>query len=161
MKLNELQPAQGSRHARKRVGCGTGSGHGKTSGRGHKGQKARSGGFVRPGFEGGQTPLYRRLPRRGFNNKDFATVYETVNVGELGIFGANAKIGRAELEAKKLIDGKRGARLKVLGDGELKVALHVTADAFSASAERKITAAGGTCIKAGRQAAAPAGEEAN
>lgn len=155
MKLNELKPAKGARHARKRLGCGTGSGHGKTSGRGHKGQKARSGGFVRPGFEGGQTPLYRRLPRRGFNNKDFAVVYETVNVGELSVFGAGAKVGREELLAKKLIAGKRGARVKILGDGEIKVALHVTADAFSAGAEQKITAAGGTCTKPAGQPAAP------
>lgn len=156
MKLHELRPAAGARHRRKRVGCGSGSGHGKTSGRGHKGQKARSGGFVRPGFEGGQTPLYRRLPRRGFNNERFATEYEVVNVGALNVFGAKEKVGREELKAKGLIAGKRGARLKILGDGELKVALHVVADAFSASAEEKIKAAGGTC----ERSTPPAGGEA-
>ncbi|MCX7847858.1 MAG: 50S ribosomal protein L15 [bacterium] len=149
MRLHELQPAKGSRHARKRVGCGSGSGHGKTSGRGHKGQKARSGGSVRPGFEGGQTPLYRRLPRRGFNNTAFATVYETVNVGELNEFAAQARVGREELRARGLIRGKQGARLKVLGDGELTVALHVVADAFSKRAEEKIVAAGGRCERVG------------
>ncbi len=160
MKLNELQPPKHARHARKRLGCGTGSGHGKTSGRGHKGQKARAGGFVRPGFEGGQTPLYRRLPRRGFNNKNFAVRYETINVSALNAFAANATVGPAELKAAGLIDGPRGTRLKVLGDGALKVALHVTADAFSASAERKITAAGGTCTTSAKPAAAPAPEQA-
>jgi len=146
MKLNELKPPQGARHSRKRLGCGTGSGHGKTAGKGHKGQKARAGGFVRPGFEGGQTPLYRRLPRRGFNNKNFATVYEIVNVADLAAFNAGAAVTPAELKKAGLVSGRRGACIKVLGDGELAAALTVSAHKFSQSAQEKIAKAGGSCV---------------
>ena len=145
MKLNELRPPKGARKAPKRLGCGTGSGHGKTAGKGHKGQKARAGGFVRPGFEGGQTPLYRRLPRRGFNNKAFAAVFEIVNVADLASFKAGAAITPAELKKAGLVSGRRGAFVKVLGDGELAVALTVSAHKFSQSAQEKIAKAGGSC----------------
>lgn len=145
MHVHELKPPAGARHRTKRLGCGIGSGHGKTSGRGHKGQKARAGGFVRPGFEGGQTPLYRRLPRRGFNNKNFAIVFDIINVGDLSGFTPGTTVTRAELIKAGLLHGTRGAKLKVLGDGAVAVALTVVADKFSKAAEQKITAAGGAC----------------
>ena len=97
MYLHDLKPPRKAKHSKKRVGCGQGSGNGKTSGRGHKGQGSRSGGGVRPGFEGGQTPIYRRLPRRGFNNAAFAVKYEIVNVGSLTTFPANSTVTRTEL----------------------------------------------------------------
>lgn len=145
MFIHELKPPAGSRHRTKRLGCGIGSGHGKTSGRGHKGQKARAGGFVRPGFEGGQTPLYRRLPRRGFNNENFAIVYDIINVEALCGFTPGTTVTRDELINAHLLCGTRNAKLKVLGDGAVTVALTVVADKFSKSAAQKITAAGGTC----------------
>ena len=144
MYVHELKPPKGSKQSRKRVGCGPGSGLGKTSGRGHKGQKSRSGGGVRPGFEGGQTPIYRRLPRRGFNNKNFAVKYEIVNVGSLSCFPANSTVTRAELIQAGLIAGRRSAKVKILGEGDLNVALILVADKWSTSAEEKIKAAGGT-----------------
>ena len=141
MKLHELQPAAGSKTAPKRVGRGTGSGLGKTSGRGQKGQKSRSGGGVRPGFEGGQMPLSRRLPKRGFKNI-FAKVYTTINVGELEVFEDGTEITAEFLKnagfIKKINDG-----IKILGQGELAKKLTVKAVKFTASAQEKISAAGG------------------
>ena len=141
MKLNELSPAQGSAKAAWRKGRGPGSGNGKTAGKGHKGQNARSGGGVRPGFEGGQIPLYRKHPKRGFNNK-FAKVYTIVNVEQLNVFEAGAVVDVEALMAKrivrKVVDG-----VKILGNGELTRALTVKATVFSASAKEKIEAAGG------------------
>ena len=144
MRLGNLQPQLGSRTSVKRVGRGIGSGTGKTSTKGHKGQWARSGGGVRPGFEGGQMPLIRRSPKRGFNN-NFRKVYATVNVGMLNGFEANSVIDYDVLYAEGLIkETKNAIGLKVLGDGELKVALTVKAKAFSASAKEAIEKAGGT-----------------
>lgn len=141
MKLYELSPAPGSTKSVKRKGRGAGSGMGKTSGKGHKGQKARSGGGVRPGFEGGQMPMARRLPKRGFNNI-FGTKYATVNVSDLERFEDGSEIDvYALIEAgilNKELDG-----LKVLGNGELTKKLTVTAAKFSASAKEKIEKAGG------------------
>ena len=142
MKLNELRPAEGSAKASFRVGRGPGSGNGKTAGKGHKGQNARSGGGVRPGFEGGQLPLYRKLPTRGFNNK-FATVYATINVGTLEHkFQDGETVNLETLLAKKILR-KPYDGLKVLGDGELTKKLTVQATVFSAAAKEKITAVGG------------------
>ncbi|MFR1758956.1 MAG: 50S ribosomal protein L15 [Christensenellaceae bacterium] len=142
MKLHELTPAPGSRTAEKRLGRGTGSGLGKTSGKGHKGQWARSGGGVRPGFEGGQMPLYLRLPKRGFTNH-FATVYSEVNLEQLNGFEDGTVVTpELLLEAgiiKKTLDG-----VKILGRGELTRKLTVKAAKFSKSAQEKINAAGGS-----------------
>ena len=144
MKLNELRPADGSVQERYRKGRGPGSGNGKTAGKGHKGQNARSGGGVRPGFEGGQFPIYRQLPKRGFNNKRFATVYATVNVSDLNRFEDGAIVDiQTLLDARvirKSLDG-----LKVLGNGEITKKLTVKAAKFSAAAKEKIEAAGGSC----------------
>ncbi len=142
MKLNELRPAEGSKKEAFRVGRGHGSGNGKTAGRGHKGQKARSGGGVRPGFEGGQMPLYRRLPKRGFTNI-FAKVYTEINVSDLNRFENGAEVTAEALKAvgiiKKVNDG-----IVVLGRGELTAQnLTVKAAKFSKSAAEKITGAGG------------------
>ena len=141
MKLHELSPAAGSAKDTYRKGRGPGSGNGKTAGKGHKGQNARSGGGVRPGFEGGQIPLYRKHPKRGFNNK-FAKVYTVVNVEQLNVFEAGAVVDIEALMAKrivrKVVDG-----VKILGNGELTRALTVKATVFSASAKEKIEAAGG------------------
>ena len=142
MKLHELQPAQGARTAPKRLGRGSGSGLGKTSGKGHKGQKARRGGGVRPGFEGGQMPLARRLPKRGFTNI-FAKVYATVNVSDLNAFEDGAEITAEALKEQGVIK-KIGDGLKVLGNGKLEKKLTVKAVKFSKSAEEKIVAAGGS-----------------
>ena len=143
MKLHELKPAIGSTTAPKRLGRGIGSGLGKTSGKGHKGAKARSGGGKRPGFEGGQMPLTMRLPKRGFTNK-WATVLVAVNVEQLNIFEEGSVVGPVELIQagiiKKIEDG-----IKILGNGELNKKLTVQAMKFSATAKEKIEAAGGTC----------------
>ena len=145
MRLHELKNVPGAVHRRKRVGCGEGSGHGKTSTRGGKGQTARSGGSIRPGFEGGQMPLYRKLPRRGFNNYEFRQNYAIVNVGDLGsLDAAVSEVTAAVLAQAGLV--RSGAALKVLGDGELSRALKVTAAKFSASAKAKIEKAGGQAI---------------
>lgn len=141
MKLHELKPAEGSAKAAWRKGRGTGSGNGKTAGKGHKGQNARSGGGVRPGFEGGQLPLYRKLPKRGFHNK-FATVYATVNVSRLNVFEDGAVVDLDALMAKKVVR-KANDGLKILGNGELTRKLTVKANVFSATAKEKIEAAGG------------------
>ena len=141
MKLHELSPAEGSARAPFRKGRGAGSGNGKTAGKGHKGQNARAGGGVRPGFEGGQLPLYRKLPKRGFKNH-FATQYAIINLSDLDVFEAGAVIDLDTLVAngiiKKTFDG-----LKVLGNGEVTKAFTVKASKFSASAQEKIEAAGG------------------
>lgn len=143
MKLHELSPAEGSKHARKRVGRGPGSGLGKTSGRGEKGQKSRTGYSGRPGFEGGQMPLIRRVPKRGFNNI-WRTEYSVVNVGDLaGLEGLGEEITPEVLVRRGLV--RSGQPVKVLGDGEIGTALKVKANKFSKSARAKIEAAGGTC----------------
>ena len=141
MKLNELSPAAGSAKAAWRKGRGPGSGNGKTGGKGHKGQNARSGGGVRPGFEGGQLPLYRKLPKRGFTNM-FATKYAIVNVADLNKFEDGAVVDVNALLEKKIIR-KSMDGLKVLGNGELTKKVTVKAAIFSASAKEKIEAAGG------------------
>ena len=142
MKLDELRPAAGSSREAYRKGRGHGSGNGKTAGRGHKGQKARSGGGVRPGFEGGQTPLYRRMPKRGFNNKNFANVYAEVNVSALDVFEDGALIDAAVLAEAGLIN-KLYDGVKILGNGELTKNLTVKATCFTKSASEKIEKAGG------------------
>jgi large subunit ribosomal protein L15 len=141
MKLHELRAAEGATRAPKRKGRGTGSGNGTTAGRGMNGQNSRSGGGVRLGFEGGQMPLYRRLPKRGFNNK-WATVYTTINVEDLNRFEAGTVVTQEVLEAAGIVKQVKDG-IKVLGNGELKVALTVVADKFSGSAVEKIEAAGG------------------
>ena len=142
MKLNELRPAEGSTKASFRVGRGPGSGNGKTAGKGHKGQNARSGGGVRPGFEGGQLPLYRKLPKRDFHNK-FATEYAIVNVADLEKNFQDGDVVTLEALLAKKIIRKAFDGLKVLGDGEITKKLTVKATVFSAAAKEKITAAGG------------------
>jgi large subunit ribosomal protein L15 len=141
LKLSNLKPAKGSRHRRVRVGRGMGSKLGKTSGRGNKGQKSRRGYQRRKGFEGGQMPLHRRLPKRGFHNL-FSEEYAVVNVGMLSAFSAGETVSPESLIARGLVRNSR-LGVKVLGDGDLSVALTVKAHAFSHSAEEKITKAGG------------------
>ena len=141
MKLNQLSPAEGSAKAAWRKGRGPGSGNGKTAGKGHKGQNARSGGGVRPGFEGGQLPLYRKLPKRGFKNR-FATNYAIVNVADLNKFENGATVDLEALLAAKIVR-KELDGLKILGEGELTKKLTVKATVFSATAKEKIEAAGG------------------
>ena len=142
MRIETLQPAVGAVTSSKRLGRGTGSGLGKTSGKGHKGQWARSGGGVRPGFEGGQTPLARRLPKRGFNNK-FAIQYEVVNVEDLNTFEDGAVVNLDSLLENGLIKGNQKGGVKVLGNGNLTKKLTVQANKFSASAKQAIEALGG------------------
>lgn len=157
MKLHNLQNNAGAKKRRKRVGCGEGSGRGKTSTRGGKGQTARSGSGIRPGFEGGQLPLYRRLPHRGFSNFRFRKDYALVNLSDLEKLGA-AEVNRDILVAAGVIR-KQSGPVKILGNGELTKAVSVTAEKFSASAVAKIEAAGGKAIV---QEPAPAREaEAN
>lgn len=148
MKLHELKNVPGAVHRKKRVGCGEGSGHGKTSGKGGKGQTARSGGSIRPGFEGGQMPLYRKLPHRGFNQAAFRDELAVINLADLAALPASV----SEIDAKGLAEAgliRRGeTRVKVLGDGELTRALKVTAAKFSASAKEKIEKAGGSAVTA-------------
>lgn len=145
MKLSELKPAPGSRKGPKRVGRGAGSGHGKTSGRGHKGQKARAGAHIRPGFEGGQMPLMRRLPKRGFTNiynaRKEATA--TVNVGDLNRFAAAGVVDLALLQERRAVKTRGIKYLRVLGNGELKTAVTVRAHYFTPQAKTKLEAAGG------------------
>ena len=141
MKLHELSPAAGSATKAWRVGRGTGSGNGKTAGKGHKGQNARSGGGVRPGFEGGQIPLYRKLPKRGFHNK-FAKTYSIVNVDVFNKFEDGAVVDLATLMEKKIVR-KANDGLKILGNGEITKKITVKAAVFSATAKEKIEAAGG------------------
>ncbi|MEI8064684.1 MAG: 50S ribosomal protein L15 [Verrucomicrobiota bacterium] len=144
MRLHNLKPRPGAKHRKKRVGFGESSGHGKTSGRGGKGQTARSGGSIRLGFEGGQMPLLRRIPKRGFNNKTFGTHLSVINIEALNAFADGAIVTPEVLVEqgilKKLLQG-----VKVLGSGDLTKKLTVKAQQFSASAREKITKAGGTC----------------
>jgi len=144
MKLHNLPKIEGSTHRHKRLGCGRSSGHGKTSGRGHKGMKARSGGGVRPGFEGGQMPLYRKLPHRGFNNVN-RVEFAVVNLSQIDKCAGddidrNALVSAGALRASDLL-------VKVLGNGEIKRAVTVRAQKFSASAKAKIEAAGGKVVE--------------
>ena len=141
MNIHELSPVAGSTHVNKRKGRGHGTGNGKTAGRGHKGQKARSGGGVRIGFEGGQMPLARRLPKRGFNNI-FAKPLTAVNVAVLNKFEDGAVVDAEALQAKGFISDS-AKPVKILGDGELEINVTVIADKFSESAKQKIEAAGG------------------
>ena len=145
MQLHDLKPRPGARHRVKRLGCGESSGHGKTSGKGHKGQKALSGGSIRPGFEGGQMPLIRRLPKRGFNNASFKVSYAIVNLGELNSFESGTRVDEEALRKLGLIRG-RFAGLKVLARGELTKSLTVEADKFSEAARQRIEQAGGSAI---------------
>ena len=142
MKLHELSPQEGSVKEGFRKGRGAGSGNGKTAGKGHKGQNARSGGGVRPGFEGGQLPLYRKLPKRGFNNFRFGKQYAIVNVQSLNKFADGDVVDSAALLAKGIVN-VLGDGVKVLGEGELTKKLTVKAAVFSASAKEKIEAVGG------------------
>lgn len=142
MRIHTIQPAVGATTSEKRLGRGIGSGLGKTSGKGHKGQWARSGGGVRPGFEGGQTPIARRLPKRGFNNK-WAVTYDVVNVEALNVFDEGTVVTRELLAERRLVNGKNNGGVKVLGNGHLTKKLTVQADKFSASAKAAIEAAGG------------------
>ena len=144
MRLHDLKPRHGAKHRRKRLGQGESSGHGKTSGRGGKGQTARSGSSIRIGFEGGQMPLIRRIPKRGFNNARHGTRYLPVNLDSLNQFDDGARIDEQTLRNAGLANG-RGDGIKILGDGELTRKLTVTAHAFSASAKAKIEAKGGAC----------------
>ena len=143
MELNSLKPKKGARHAKKRVGRGPGSGHGKTAGRGEKGQKSRSGFSRQMGFEGGQMPLHRRLPKRGFTNI-FKKENTVVNVSDLERFDNGATVDEAALRGAGLIKGRLHG-IKILGDGKLTKKLTVHANKFSESARRQIEAAGGTC----------------
>ncbi|MBA4603188.1 50S ribosomal protein L15 [Thermoactinomyces mirandus] len=142
MKLHELKPAAGARKAKKRLGRGISAGQGKTSGRGHKGQNARSGGGVRPGFEGGQNPIYRRLPKRGFTNPN-RVEYAIINMDTLNRFEEGTVVTPEFLVEKGVLKNLKGG-LKVLGNGELEKKLTVKAHKFSASAIEKINAAGGS-----------------
>ena len=142
--LQDLHPVKGSTHKAKRLGQGLGSGTGKTSGKGNKGDKSRTGGGVRPGFEGGQMPLTRRTPKRGFNNARVATVFQVVNLGTLDKkFDAGAEIDAEAMYTARVIR-KKGIPVKILADGELTKALKIKAGAFSAEAVKKIEASGGT-----------------
>ncbi len=153
MNLENIPTVKGATHAPKRLGRGEGSGHGKTCGRGHKGQKSRSGGGIRVGFEGGQMPLYRKLPRRGFNNKNFKTSYQTVNVDELAKLAGDEVTRETLLAAGLIRDNDQG--VKLLGDGEVSKAYTVSVCKVSGSAKSKIEAAGGKIVEA-----APAEEAA-
>jgi len=153
MRLHDLKPRPGAKHRRKRLGQGESSGHGKTSGRGGKGQTARSGSSVRIGFEGGQMPLIRRLPKRGFNNARHTTRYVAVNLEALNRFDEGARVDVESLKRAGLANG-RWHGIKILGDGELTKKLQVSAHAFSASARAKIEAKGGACEVVGSKPAA-------
>ena len=155
MRLHNLKPRPGAKHRRKRLGQGESSGHGKTSGRGGKGQTARSGSSIRIGFEGGQMPLIRRIPKRGFNNTRFTTRYVAVNLSDLNQFDDGAHVDEAALRSIGLANGTSDG-VKILGMGELSKKLTVSASAFSASAKAKIEAKGGKVEVVSRKAAAPA-----
>jgi len=148
MRLHNLTNVPGAVHRKKRVGCGEGGGHGKTSTRGGKGQSARSGSSIRPGFEGGQMPLYRKLPHRGFNNYEFRTSYAVVNVGDLARLDEKVTEVNAEVLAQAGLVRPGITMLKVLGDGEITRALKVTAQKFTGSAKAKLEKAGGQAITA-------------
>jgi len=153
MRLHTLKPRPGAKHRRKRLGQGESSGRGKTAGRGGKGQTARSGSSIRIGFEGGQMPLIRRIPKRGFNNVRHGTALLPVNVGDLNVFEAGARVDETALRSVGLAKG-RADGIKILGEGELSKKLVVSASAFSASAKAKIEKAGGTCEVVAKSAAA-------
>jgi len=155
MRLHDLKPNPGAKHRRKRLGQGESSGHGKTSGRGGKGQSARSGSSIRIGFEGGQMPLIRRIPKRGFNNARHATVYVPVNLSDLNRFDDGARVDEIALKAVGLANGKSHG-VKILGTGDITRKLTVVASAFSESARKKIEARGGTCEVAAKANVAPA-----
>ena len=142
MELNNLRPSIGSTKNRKRIGRGTGSGHGKTATKGHKGQKARSGGSIKAGFEGGQMPLQRRLPKRGFTPLD-KVVFSLVNINQLDIYESGEVVDAISLVSKGLIKSARYA-VKILGNGEISKSLKVTANKFSQTAKDKILAVGGS-----------------
>lgn len=142
MELNNLRPSIGSTKNRKRIGRGTGSGHGKTATKGHKGQKARSGGSIKAGFEGGQMPLQRRLPKRGFTPLD-RVVFSLVNISQLDVYESGEVIDAMSLVSKGLIKSTRNA-VKILGNGDINKSLKITANKFSQSAKDKIIAAGGS-----------------
>ena len=144
MYIHDLRNADGARQSKKRLGRGIGSGIGKTSGKGHKGQNARSGGGVRPGFEGGQMPLYRRLPSKGFSNAKFKKVYSIVNVSQLNVFEANTEVDAVKLLEAGILSKVEKDGVKILGNGNLTVALKVIANKFTAQAKDKITAQGGS-----------------
>jgi len=144
MRLHDLKPRPGAKHRRKRLGQGESSGHGKTSGRGGKGQTARSGSSIRIGFEGGQMPLIRRIPKRGFNNTRHAIRYLPVNLEDLNQFEDGDRVDEGALRSAGLANGS-SAGIKILGGGELTKKLTVSAHAFSASAKTKIEAKGGSC----------------
>jgi len=143
MKLHDIKGAEGSSVSRKRVGRGVGSGMGKTSTRGHKGQWARSGGGVRPNFEGGQMPMTRRIPKRGFNNKQFANRYTAVNIGSLNVFENDSVVDTQALLDAGIIKKLENSGLKIMGDGELTKKLTVRAQKFTKSADDAIQKAGG------------------
>jgi large subunit ribosomal protein L15 len=155
MRLHNLKPRPGAKHRRKRLGQGESSGHGKTSGRGGKGQTARSGSSIRIGFEGGQMPLIRRIPKRGFNNAEFAIVYIPVNVGELNEFEDGARVDETALRSVGLANGP-GDGIKILGSGDLTKKLVVVVSAISASAKTKIEAKGGSVELIVKKSPAPA-----
>jgi large subunit ribosomal protein L15 len=148
MKLHELKNVAGAVHRKKRVGCGEGGGHGKTSGKGGKGQTARSGGSIRPGFEGGQMPLYRKLPHRGFNNYNHRVEIAVVNLADLALLDAKITEVNAEVLVANGLIRKDETRVKILGDGEISRAIKVTATKFSESAKAKIEKAGGQAVVA-------------
>lgn len=142
MQLHDLKPKAGARHRVKRLGCGESSGRGKTSGKGNKGQRARSGGSIRPGFEGGQMPLIRRLPKRGFNNVEFGTKYVPVNLKSLEAFEEGSTVDENALRSKGLVNGKYDG-IKILGSGKIGKKLTLKVQAASKSAEEKVVKAGG------------------
>jgi large subunit ribosomal protein L15 len=143
MRLQDVQPRPGAKKRRKRIGCGESSGHGKTSCKGHKGQKARAGAGIRPGFEGGQMPLHRRLPKKGFSNVQFRDVYEVVNVSALNDFEDGTVINEAILRENNIVNRNCDA-IKILGSGDLSRKLTIEIKNVSASAREKIEKAGGT-----------------
>jgi len=155
MRLHNLKPRPGAKHRRKRLGQGESSGRGKTAGRGGKGQTARSGSSIRIGFEGGQMPLIRRIPKRGFNNVRFGTHYLAVNVGDLNQFDDGARVDETALRSVGLANGP-GDGIKVLGTGDLNKKLTLVVSAISASAKTKIEAKGGSVEIVAKKPAAPA-----
>jgi len=155
MRLHNLKPRPGAKHRTKRLGQGESSGHGKTSGRGGKGQTARSGSSIRIGFEGGQMPLIRRIPKRGFNNTAFGTRYIAVNVTDLNVFDNDARVDETALKAVGLANGP-GDGIKILGTGELTKKLTLVVSAISAAAKTKIEAQGGSVEIIAKKSPAPA-----
>ena len=157
MRLHTLKPREGAKHRKKRLGSGEASGTGKTSGRGHKGQRSRSGKGIRPGFEGGQMPIYRRLPKRGFSNAQHTTVFHPINLDTLNSFEDGATVDVDVIKAAGLANGKANGGIKILARGKLEKKLTVKANAFSKAAKEAIEAAGGSCEVVGGK---PAAEEA-